>query len=124
MEKCGEESCGRDHADQPEHRDERKHCDHRCGGVNVHSRIGLACPGTERRVRDVRRAMVMGRAWLSRMEGNTAGGADRQRSVEHHHADGKRYEPALHFVPSSTCRTSAIESWLSQARGPTARPTG
>jgi len=112
--------CG---ADQPQHRHDSEYRGKRNGYVKGDGWIDLTRPGTERRMRDMRLAMVMGRDRLCCVEEQAAGCTHRQSGIEHDHRNGEGSEPTPHFVPSSTCRTSAIDSWLSQARGPTARPT-
>ena len=113
---------GRCCTDQPLHRDYDEEREERYGSVDADRRVNLTHPGTERGVRGMRRGMV-GMARSFRLENETACRADCKSGVEQDHPDDEGCEPTFHFISSRTCRINATDSSLSQARGPTARPT-
>lgn len=103
------------------YRDEGNAADRGQGCGNGRRRIGLATPGTERRVRGMRRRMVRMAAPFCLHEETTCR-TDCKRGVKHDYPGCNERSPAFHFDSSRTWRTSATDSSLSQALGPTARP--
>lgn len=108
--------------DQPLHCDYDEEREERYGSVDADRRVNLAHPGTKRGVRGMRGGVV-GMVRPFGLENETARRADCKSGVEQDHPDDEGCEPTLHFISSRTCRISATDSSLSQARGPTARPT-
>lgn len=121
MRNRGNETGLRGCAHQPLHRHEDNADEGWCGGMNADRWIYLTGPGTKHGVAGMRRTVVSMIRLVSRHE-ETACRPYCKHAVEQDHPDNQWCEPTLHGMPSRTCRTSAADSSLSQARGPTARP--
>ncbi len=105
----------------PLHRDQEKAGKDRRSSVKAAHGVDLTSPGTEYGVRGMGRVMMRMCGFRRRHE-EAACCAQRKCRVEQDHPNCNDGKPALHFMPSRTCRTRATDSSLSQARGPTARP--
>lgn len=93
-------------------------------GQNSGYGIRMTYPCTKWRMGGMGRAMMMRRSRRPRVKRQTTGRPDGERKVEHRHPEGQRSNKTSHGAPPRTWRTSATDSSLSHARGPTARPSG
>lgn len=106
----------------PLHRDQEKTGKDRRSSVKAAYGVDLTSPGTEYGVLGMGRGMMSMRGFCLRHK-DAACCTQRKCRVEQDHPNCNDGKPALHFIPSRTCFTRATDSSLSQARGPTARPT-